>query len=146
MPPNSRDGTTLCLMGIYGMEGQPPCLAPVPCCLPGALWHSDPCTHACSRWFSQLHVSGAAESAGCTSAARDPPEDDINQDIFFFFFLPDFGSFPALAAVPAPWEISSSDSRAAGWECFVPRSFGAVGTDVSPPMGELGRGKVLLIP
>lgn len=64
----------------------------------------------------------------------------------FIFFLPDFGSFPALAAVPAPWEISSSDSRAAGWECFVPRSFGAVGTDVSPPMGELGRGKVLLIP
>lgn len=54
------------------------------------------------------------------------------------FFLLDFGSFPALAAVPAPWEISSGDSRAAGWECASsPGAFGAVGTDVSPPMNEL---------
>lgn len=88
-------------------------------------------------------MPGAAESAGCTSAARDPPEDDINQD----FFLLDFGSFPALAAVPAPWEISSGDSRTAGWECASsPGAFGAVGTDVSPPMDELEGREMLLIP
>lgn len=88
-------------------------------------------------------MPGAAESAGCTSAARDPPEDDINQD----FFLLDFGSFLALAAVPAPWEISSGDSRAAGWECALsPGAFGAVGTDVSPPMNELEGREMLLIP
>lgn len=60
-----------------------------------------------SRWLCGLQVSlrGAAESAGCTSAARDAPEDDINQPL-----PPDFGSHPALTAVLVPWEINSAGS------------------------------------
>lgn len=44
--------------------------------------------------------------------------------ILISVFLPDFGSLPVLAAVPAPWEISSGGSPLACWGPHtVPRCF-----------------------
>lgn len=91
--------------------------------------------HARSRWLCGLQVSlrGAAESAGCTSAARDAPEDDINQPS-----PPDFGSHPALAAVPAPWEINSIGSPLLSGGCtLTPGAFGAGGQipHIPPALG-----------
>lgn len=83
-----KDGATLCYGDLTGWEGSiraahpSASLSPVPYCpLPEASWRVGPCTRARSRRLCWLRVSlrGAAESAACTSAARDPPEDDINQ-------------------------------------------------------------------
>lgn len=95
-----------------------------------------PGPRARSRWLCGLQVSlrGAAESAGCTSAARDAPEDDINQPS-----PPDFGSRPALTAVLAPWEINSAGSPLlTGGLHPDPRGFWGRGTD-APDSSCVGR-------
>ena len=103
-----------------------------------------PCTCARSRQLRWLRVSlrGAAESAACTSAAWDPPEDDINQCFS-----------PGLWQPPCFRSCACALGNKLQWlQCLLGAApcpqvlLGSWGQMCPPPVGELEGEEMLLIP
>lgn len=120
--------------------------------------HIVPCQELRGAWV-HVHALAPGGFAGSGSPCEELPSQQPahlqrgirRRTILISVFLPDFGSLPALAAVPAPWEIklrwlSTPPYLPAGGRTLSPGAFGAVGTDVSPPLaGDLEGGEMLLM-
>lgn len=145
------DGATLCSRGGRAAPTVSALPSPTPRRIvpAAATWLVVLCTRAHSRRLCWLRVSlrGAAESAACTSAARDPPEDDINQ-----CFSPGLWQLPcARSCVCALGNKLQRLLRCLWWWWGVlhplPRGFWGRGEQMCPaPPGELEGREMLLMP